>query len=319
MKNTISILGVAILSASVSFDVLAVSLNQAIDSQLARPEGGLPCQRLLDAGGRVTGQLEVICARQAPAGSVPAAAGGGAANPSLGFVTESDDRRHDEHEAQEESINGAWSWFASVETGSMNRSTSEYEDGFDSDNTGFLVGLGYRIQDNLFLNVGLESRNQEGDFLEYGDFSQDSTGLRLGLNYNFNDRAFLDFALISDDVSASRTRLAQFQDLSQSGAVLLSSEGVASTDYDFTRSGFSLNLGYDYSSGAWRVTTLLGLDSTSSDFGSYSETGLSGVEVTVCSLLVLGCIPALRRPDCLSGVRIQSSRNTSQFCSRCEQ
>ncbi|MGH1485278.1 MAG: autotransporter outer membrane beta-barrel domain-containing protein [Cellvibrionaceae bacterium] len=283
------------LSLLITANASALSLDEAVNAQLTTA-GSQACAELLNGfsaaenAGRLTGGLEGICATIIPAGTNPAAnsAGGGAAAPisAPAAMQELADVSHGKEKSTSDniintSINANWNLFFTAEVETLDRDQTDFEHGYNSDRKRFLGGLTYTANPKSVYSLAIDYNEQEGDFIDNdGEFERDSLGLRLLASYRPTQNTFFSVLAGYDDVSAEHERTTGFSFILNNTPIDTPVSGTPEADYDYNQYGLSVLGGYDYQKGNYTITPSIGLNWSKSDYGTYSETGNSGLELT---------------------------------------
>ncbi len=306
-----------------SFDIQALSLDEAINRQLDASDFGIPCSGgVLDYGlPDLQEGLAVICNRPILL-SRSLYVGGGATNPTLalkansldifsqevlnesiyssigiGSVTSTaipnlDAGYYDESQKSDNKLENkhfdyqSWSFFFTAENEALERKTSISENGFDSSLARLLAGVAYISSASTAYGIALDKSEQKGDFEGAGNresagaFRFDSTGLRLFGSFSPTTKMSLRVAIAYDHVTAERRRFASFYEVDEGGWDIISVEGNPSANYKYNQYGFSFQGAYEFSLGRLMLSPQVGVDWLSTDYGTYSEQGDSGLELT---------------------------------------
>ncbi len=274
-----------------SLPAYSESLDEAVSRQLERDDLGLPCVELFDdVPDDTDNPLYVFCNRGIvldPDLSVYDSIGGSSATPntsisSLGFSDEAN--RSNSKNTSISIKNGKWGIFLTIDNKDLDRISTETEDSFTSGINRVLIGSSYVPSSTSAFSLVLNSSRQSGDFdssCNIGnkcDFNYDSTGLRFIGAFKPIENYFLQISLIYDDFEVERNREASFIETNDDEEFQLN--GNPSAQYGYNQYGLSLRTGYEFNFGRLSVTPLAGLDSLNSDYGTYSEKGSSGMELT---------------------------------------
>jgi len=261
-----------------SQDARALTLNEAVNAQLETIS--LPCDRLLgsDPATVLSGGLADICARAVPFGSTPQAAGGSAAN--LSTLSSSSMTAMQEGQVREETqIGSQWTLFFTAEGESLDRDVTEGEDGFDSTALRLVAGAIYAPTTSTDIGFAFTRQRHDGDYVNGGNFEADTNGLRVLATSYLTDQLFLQAMAGYDWVSSQRARAATFEEYFNGGLVF-SREGEPYSDFEYNQTEVSLLAGYNYARGNMTLTPQLGVTWLNTDYGTYSEAGNSGLELT---------------------------------------
>lgn len=290
MKNTLigngrkgAYLATAIFAISPSFALAAQSLNQAINEQLQTVTAS--CENLLDGDNAdlvLSSGLQAICNREAAVGASSEAFGPSAGNTSsLSSGAQSMLQSARGEAAQAEAIIGNWSLFANIETETFDGDATALADAYDSTATRFNAGANYRIKNNSQIGAALVSKRHQGDYQQGGDFSTDSIGLRLIADMNFGETSFLQVLVGRDNADTDRNRAARFIDIVPSnGFVLVDVSAKPNSNFSYDETEAAALLGTQWTFGGTTLTPSIGLNWQQIDYGTHSETGTSGLEIT---------------------------------------
>ncbi|HEY6529644.1 MAG TPA: autotransporter outer membrane beta-barrel domain-containing protein [Cellvibrionaceae bacterium] len=274
-------LAAVFLAVAPSFAFAAQSLTQAINSQLQTVAE--PCSNLLgnDNGGTVlTGGLEEICARSAPVGSQASTQGPSAGNTNnLASDARALLQNANGETGATQDLTGKWSLFANVERETLSHDATTLADAFDSDALRVNAGINYALNATSQLGAAVISKTHEGDYESGGDFSSDSIGLRLIAEFGFGKESFLQVLLGRDQTDTDRTRAASFTDTFQN-AVVFSRSATPTSSFSYDENEAAIVLGTQCALGSTTITPSLGVNWQQIDFGTHSEAGASGLEVT---------------------------------------
>ncbi len=271
---------------ALSSNTLALSLDEAVNQQLRTPlpsEGlGLtPCRQLLQSGADLTGNLlDTICSRAAPGGATPSSSGGGSATPVTLPSSSFSDTKQSSNSLSEELVStNNWQLFFTVENESLDRDASDTETAYDSDKTKFVLGTTYSPDTKSSYSLALSTAQHDGSYENGGGFEYETTAMHLIASFQASDNLYFDLSASYEDVSAEQERATTFDDILNGGSIFsLGSSPIS--DYSYDQTGFSIQGGYDINSGRLTLTPVLGIDWLSADYGTYTEQGDSGLELT---------------------------------------
>ena len=255
----------------------AVTLSEAVNAQLETVS--LPCDRLLgtDTITVLTGELADICSRAVPFGSTPQNTAGSGAN--LSSLSSSTTEMMGREEREEVQIGPRWTLFFTGESEVLNRDSTYSEDGFDSNAARLLAGASYAMNPRTNLGLAINLQKHDGEYNHGGDFKADSKGARALASHYFSEQLFIQAVAGYDSVSSQRSRPALFEEYFNGGLVF-SREGKPDSDFNYGQTEFSLLAGYNMALGKVTLTPQLGVTRLDIDYGTYSETGNSGLELT---------------------------------------
>ncbi len=279
-----------ILALLISSAVSAQSLNEAIYEQL---EFGaeLACTELTAGYSdpdniRFTGGLADICGTAFPSGGVGgSSAEGGSATPSISTpnimkkVTSTADSDH-ENNPNYVGLTKNWGLFFTAEAETLDRDATELEGGYDSNRHRFIFGSTYRFSTKSAVSLAIDLNEHEGDYDNGdGEFDTSSQGLRLLGSFRPTNNTFINILAGYDDISTERTRTSSLSYL-EVGIPIASYSGAPTADYDYNQYAISIDGGYDFQTGKYTFTPTVGLSWSNIDYGTYSEAGNSGFELT---------------------------------------
>jgi hypothetical protein len=267
-----------ILMLTISVNLHALTLNEAVNAQLETVSA--PCDRLLgtDPASVLTDGLANLCARAVPLGSTPQSTGGGAA--SLSDLSSSSTTKVQRTDAGKETqIGSKWTLFFTADTEKLNRDVTDAEDGFDSSAWRFLAGTTYALNARTDIGLALTTQHHDGDYTNGGDFKAKTNGIRFLATRYISQQVFVQASAGYDAVSSQRARAAIFEEYFNGGLVF-SREGKPSSDFSYNQTELSILSGYNYTHQNMTVTPQLGINWLNTDYGTYSETGDSGLELT---------------------------------------
>lgn len=276
------------------------SLNDAVTSQLEIRDF-VPCALLRDGQPNpeeyLTGELLTICQRGGgSAGTTPATStGGGAATPTTlpSIVQQRLREARSEEKKPVKKVTAASAdaagrgskqraIFIAAESESLDRDVTTFEDGYDSDIQRLVVGVDIQATAQWVAGLAFDASKQDGDFVGGGDFEVRSYGIvGFGL-FLPTDKTFVQFyGGIAQD-SYDRGRFGVFTDLQSDGSPLVppTASGIQNADYDVDQYSVGLLGGYDFPIRNVTLSPFAGVDWKRTDFGTYSETGISGLELT---------------------------------------
>lgn len=190
-------------------------------------------------------------------------------------------------------FSGGFGIFATDLSGETERSESELENGFDSDQDGSAFGLDYRFA-NLILGATFGSI--DNDVLVAGGGSRlrsDSDSQIVYATWAPADGLSLDIYSGSVDTDINTRRDIEISSIDTSTGLPNTISGVAtaSTESEQDLQGVSLN--YDHYFGAWSLGGFIGFDSIDTETDAYEETGQRDSDPTQATGLELS-YPALK-------------------------
>ena len=255
--------------------VHALTLSEAVNAQLESIS--VPCENFLNAGGEAPGGLAVICSRFAPANSPTQASTGSSANLSALSSTTEINKHQQLHE--ETQLAPQWTLFITGEKQTLNHDVTAAEDGYNSTALRLLGGVTYAWDAKTNFGLAVSRQSHKGDYNSGGDFDAQAKGMRITGSRQLTDAWFIQAAAGYDWVGTQRSRSARFEEY-LSGILSLSAQGTPSADFNYHQSEVALLTGYEFVFNNISVLPQLGLTWLNIDYGKYSETGNSGLELT---------------------------------------
>lgn len=277
----------ALISAVVSTNAFSLSLEEAVNDQLAL--GPLPCAELLDGyadnTGRFSGGLLDICSAAVPAGAASNSSGGNAAiattTPAAmsNVVKNIHAGKKSSGEVITTNINPDWSLFFTAEAETLDKEETYFSGAYDSDFFRAVAGMTYSANAAAVYSFAVDTTRQDGTYNSGGDFEYDSYGARLLASFRPTDQWFISALASTNSISAKYQRESHFS-YDFNNASVFSTTGSPAADYKYDQYGINLETGYDYQTGRYTFSPSIGLQWKESDYGTYSETGSSGLELT---------------------------------------
>lgn len=280
--------GIIGYSLVASQSVLAQSLDEAINNQLSADP--LPCAELrADGNGdpnRFTGGLADICGAVVPAGTGASTAGGNSATP-VALPTPITTFVKDTHDGTQEgaSIARDLNLFFTIESESIERNEDDFSNGFDGDRRQFIAGLTYRLNDAAVLGASVNVGREDGDYDTNssgsnigGSLDKDSKGVRFLASLRPTDATNILFVAGYDDVSIKQKRATSVS-LDFNNVSLFSRSTEAESDNDYNQYGLSLIATHELQAGRFTFIPEVGITWEKSDYGAYSESGNTGLEL----------------------------------------
>ncbi|MGD8376094.1 MAG: autotransporter outer membrane beta-barrel domain-containing protein [Acidobacteriota bacterium] len=174
-----------------------------------------------------------------------------------------------------------WDVFASLGYESLDRTVTDFEDGYSSGIGGITVGFDYRFADWVVAGLLLTYSNQDGDFDGGGDFDITSLIPTLYASFLPSDRSFVQVVLGRSSQSSDVQRNVQLvlQSADPSGFRIAS--GMPSSSVDGTVDLAGAQGGYDFSSGRFTYGPRAAVNYSKTDVDAYVEDGSSGLELQV--------------------------------------
>jgi len=303
----------ALVFLTASRPSLAVTFSDAINAQLAFDpnnlgENGNPlaCARLVGGSPRdedpnsdhidepldFGSELALICGELAvtPPADATNSTGGAGASPVSGLVSNrlrafrEEECQEGEKQCKEKGagasadaetdLGSGLSVFVSANYQDLDRDTTDFEDGYDSDLWGVTIGTEYVISDTLAAGLALNYTHWDGNFDSGGRFDKNSYGPIVYASFFPREGVFADLVLGYNriDVSSKRRRTYTAED----GALF---GGNVEGDPDDNEFSTSLLVGIDYPIRQFTVGPRLGLDFGYTDLDGYSESGTTGLEL----------------------------------------
>jgi len=290
----------AFVLLSASRPSLALTFSDAINSQLAFDgTTNLGCARLVGGSPRdqdnepldFGAELADICGVVIPgSGGASNSTGGAGGSPVSGLVAErlrafrDEECKEGDKECKERGagasadaetdLGSGFSVFASANYQDLDRDSTEFEDGYDSDLWGVMAGAEYKISDTLAAGLVLNYMHWDGDFNSGGRFDKDSYGPIAYASFFPREGVFADLVLGYNriDVSSKRRRNYTNEENKTFGGEVKGSPD----DNEFST---SFLLGIDYPIRQFTVGPRLGLDFVYTDLDGYSESGTTGLEL----------------------------------------
>ena len=277
----------ALISAAVSTNAFSLSLEEAVNAQLAL--GPLPCAELLDGyadnTGRFSGSLLDICSAAVPAGSTSNSSGGNSAIATTTPAAMSDivknihAGKNGSDEAVTKNINPDWSLFVTAETESLDKEKTDFTGGYDSDISRVIAGVTYSADAAAVYSFAIDGTRQDGDYNSGGNFDNKSYGARLLASFRPADQWYISALAGINSISAKYHRNDYFS-YDFNHASVFSTTGSPAADYEYDLYGVNLETGYAYQAGRYTFSPSIGLQWQRTDYGTYSESGNSGLELT---------------------------------------
>lgn len=277
----VSILGLSVANAT--------TLTEAVNNQLKTIS--LPCENLLggDSFTVLTGKLETdICSRAVPAGANLQDTSSSPANANINQdatqqLLEHVRNKHKPKQGEfDKKIDARWTIFATAEGGVRNRDVSSETNGYNSHIINLLAGTTYALNANHTLGAAIALQRHTGDYVGGGDFRDSVSGVRLLETYHPSAAYYLQAVAGIDSVASKYTRYASFTEYdlaSSSTTPLYQTTGTPSADYNYKQTMLSVLGGYTLHYGSMTLTPQLGVDYQYTDYGTYAESGTSGLQL----------------------------------------
>lgn len=235
-------------------------------------------------------ELLNLCVPGGP-GGIPgggsSSSGGGAAGTQTSFVTIAR-RLSKAHGSEDESLNGGGagdelstdfnnglSLFLSAQFEGLDRSSTRFETGYESNINGVTGGADFRFVDWFVGGVAVNYNNWDGDFNSRGGFEMDSVSPILYMSFLPAENFFADIMIEYTHQWRDRDRLTSFNDT----ATTVNTSGMVASDYESERFGANALFGYDHSIGAFTIGPRIGVRYSEMYIDGYTETGNTGLEL----------------------------------------
>ena len=172
--------------------------------------------------------------------------------------------------------------FVSAESESLDRDVTTFENGYDSDVQRLSVGVDFQATAQWVAGLAFDASKQDGSFKGGGDFDARSYGFVGFGMFLPTEKTFVQFYGGYAQDSYNRHRFGSFAYLADDGSPLLppALSGTQKADYDADQYRAGLLLGYDYPVANVTLGPFASLDWKRTRFGTYSEMGTSGLELT---------------------------------------
>jgi len=263
-----------------TFTAHALTLSEAVDQQLKTIS--VPCDNFLASGGVPTGTLaNDICGRVFPAGSTASSSTDSTVNlDSLSSNIKASNQQQVVHE--ETQLAPQWTMFATGELERLNRDTTTAEDGYKSNAFRLLGGVTHFLNNQTNVGLALTMQLHKGDYDNGGDFNAKTVGIRAFASHQISEALFIQATAGYDRINSQRKRVATFDELYSSGVsdTRFIATGTPKSDFYYNQTEFSILSGYQYESGEFTLTPQLGINWRNINYGTFSESGESGLELT---------------------------------------
>jgi uncharacterized protein YhjY with autotransporter beta-barrel domain len=174
----------------------------------------------------------------------------------------------------------AW---GSGEFESLDKNVTTFEDGYHSNIWRVTAGADYQFTDRIVAGLAFDAYWQDGDFDGGGDFKNSSYGFLAYGSFLPFDRIYLQVAAGYARKTYDRDRIATFTQLNSDGSLNFSTVPfgtVVNADYSANEARVNALVGYEYPIGNVTISPRAGVDFYHLNFGTYSETGSTGLELT---------------------------------------
>ncbi len=279
----------ALILISENRPAVAQTLSEAYNAQLARdPATNLGCARLVGGSTRDTSgepdepdefgpELADICGDVPGGGTGPS--GGttiGAASPVTGDVGKHlrKTREGEDGEEADVDLGSGISLWINGNYQELDRDTTRFEDGYDSDIWGVTIGVDFQVNESMLAGLAFNFNRSDGDYESAGNFDTDSYGPIVYASFFPSENFFTEVILsyLWSDVSSDRSRTYINEVGEEFG-------GKVSADPDENHFNIGLQLGYDYHIRAFTVSPRLTFDYDYANLDSYAERGNTGLEL----------------------------------------
>jgi outer membrane autotransporter protein len=173
--------------------------------------------------------------------------------------------------------------WGSGEFESLDKEVTTFEDGYDSNIWRVTAGADYRFTDRIVAGLAFDAYWQKGDFNSGGGFNINSYGFLAYGSFVPLDKTYLQLSAGYARKTYNRDRIATFTQLDADGNVDFSTVPfgtVVNADHNAGEVRVSALAGYDYPIGNVTISPRAGFDFYHLNFGTYSETGSTGLELT---------------------------------------
>ncbi len=268
------------------------TLDFAIQNQL-KVVSGVECGNLL--GGNpsntsfLTGELLATCTRGVPANGVgPSSSTGGSASSPASFSGEVKKRLkqlHDDNTLSDYSDNDEVSttgpaFFITVEMDTMNRKVTALEEGYNSEISKLILGMDSQYSENLFTGVAFKTESQRGGYIGGNNFESNSYGLTGFGSFLINEQMYFDFYFGYALKLNTKKRSGYFSENDAFGnfyyETIVGDQAIKNTA---TQINAGFLLAYETSIQNVSFGPRLSLDMVNTQYGTYNETGFTGLEL----------------------------------------
>ncbi len=179
---------------------------------------------------------------------------------------------------------GLWTVFATAKIEQIDKELTNFEPAFNSEGSGFTIGLDYRLKPELNIGLAVARNKQNGDFAQNGgEFDVADINFLIFGFYRFSEGSFMDTALSLSQRDIETTRRFLFEDTTGNNA-LLNTDTLVSSDNSAETLFFSVRGGHD-----WLLNNgvTLGLSSALQfeqlEIDGFTETGDTALTLTYLS------------------------------------
>jgi len=165
----------------------------------------------------------------------------------------------------------------------LDRDVTTFEDGYDSDIWRVTIGADYMFTNHVIAGLAFDYYNHDGDFDSGGGFTADSYGIIGYAVFLPVDDLFIQVSGGWATIDYDRRRIAAFADTRSTTGETVTVVPPSSVrgDYDAGQFRIAALTAYDYSIGNVTLSPRAGIDYRYIDFDTYSETGDTGLELTI--------------------------------------
>jgi uncharacterized protein YhjY with autotransporter beta-barrel domain len=175
------------------------------------------------------------------------------------------------------SISKRFSIFASGGYEALDRNVTPYEDGYDSSVLGAAFGFDYQFNDMVVAGMVLGYRQQDADFDGGGDFEMKAFEPSLYALVLPSPKTFLQFVAGYGAQNSDVNRAVHFEVVDSGASV----DGTAASAGDANAYNASALFGFDQPAGRFTYGPRVGLNYAQTKIDPYSETGGTGLELTI--------------------------------------
>ncbi len=178
-----------------------------------------------------------------------------------------------------------FAWFVNLSYGFGDRDATEFENGYDADSFGGVIGLDYGFNDALVAGIALAIDSSEVDFdksrqgaveaVSGGDLESDSQTLSLYMNY-LTERSYASVIVSYGQSDFDMTRNAVIPLATSPGGIsggLPAEVGVLVSDTESDQYGGQVQVGRTFGQTATTYDLYAGLDFLEVDVDAFAETG----------------------------------------------
>lgn len=279
LKNKVQLFLRLICAVSLNLVFTGPAVARSMDDQLIfLLENG--CKNLSRCSD-LDGQLLDLCSDGEGPGT---GAGGNASSPQIAPAIVQDrleDARGEEPDAEYDDcgnvikVSPNLNLFFSVEGEALDRDTTHFEAGYDSDILRFTAGIDSQFTDKFLAGLALTYYNHDGDLHSGGDFENDSFGLLAYASFLLTKEVFIQATSGYASKRYNRTRTAYFE---MGGTK--AGPGPVKGSYDGNELSGGVLIGYDRSKNNIIFGPRASLDWVYTNFEGYTEKGNTGLELS---------------------------------------